>query len=119
MGVVVVVAAAILIFALKGGGKNFNKRYSDIADESWCTIAEDGTWMKIDTNPIDVEDYLEYDAYEKIAEINNDLGFSSVVAEEMGQTRALDGRQSADTDKFEVSWSYHPDNGLEVLYKAK
>ena len=32
-------------------------------------------------------------------------------------TRALDGRLSASTDEFEVSWTYHPDNGLEAMFE--
>lgn len=37
------------------------------------------------------------------------------VVSQMEQTRALDGRQSAEWDGIEASWSYHPDTGLDVL----
>ena len=37
----------------------------------------------------------------------------------MMKTTALMGRQSAETDKYKVSWTYHPDNGLEVTYEKK
>jgi len=119
--VAVVVTIAVILAIVIGGskGKDFNKMFSDISSESWCTIASDGTWMKIDTNPYDIDDYTDTTAYYKIKEINSKLGFSSSLFEEMGQTRALDGRQNASCNKYEVSWSYHPDNGLEVMYKLK
>ena len=34
-----------------------------------------------------------------------------------GSTRALDGRQSATWAQFEASWTYHPDDGLDVLVR--
>lgn len=116
---VAVVIAIVIAVSGGGGKKDFNKMYSDIADESWCTIASDGTWMKIDTNPYDIDDYTSTTAYYKLQSINSDLGFSSAVFEEMGETRSIDGRQSASSDKYEVSWTYHPDQGLEVMYKVK
>ncbi|GAA1217793.1 hypothetical protein [Rhodoglobus aureus] len=30
-------------------------------------------------------------------------------------TRALDGRQSADWNGFSASWGYHPDDGLDIV----
>ncbi len=118
-----IISAAIIVLVLlpKGGvaTKNFNTMYSDIADKPWCEIAYDGTWMKIDTNPLDI-DGLDYSqAILEVQSINLTLGFSSSVYQEMLDTRALDGRQSASCDKYEVSWSYHPSHGLEILYKIK
>ena len=43
----------------------------------------------------------------------------SYVVHEMDGTRAMDGRQSETWDQFEASWSYHPDNGLDVLIREK
>jgi hypothetical protein len=33
----------------------------------------------------------------------------------IGQTRALDGRQAEDWDGFTIEWSYHPDDGANVI----
>lgn len=35
----------------------------------------------------------------------------------MDSTRALDGRQSAEWDGYEASWIYHPDSGLDVVFR--
>ena len=99
------------------GTKEFSDMYSSIESESWCEIASDGSWMKIDTNPYDIDDYYDSTALSKIKSINSDLGFSSSVYQEMLETRALDGRQTESNDKYTVTWTYHPDYGMEVTYK--
>lgn len=118
---IIAVAVIVTVFVLYAllGTKDFNQMYGDLKGRTWCTIASDGTWMQLDTNPFNEEDGFELLAWSKIKSVLNDLNFPSSVAEEMNQTRSLDGRQSASTDKYEVSWSYHPDNGLEALFKLK
>ena len=120
--VAIILVVFIIIAAISGSGSstsNFNTMYSSIASESWCEIGSDGTWMKLDTNPYDLDDYNNTVAWGKIKSILNELGFSSSVAEEMAETRALDGRQTASTSEYEVSWTYHPDSGLEAMFKVK
>ena len=56
---------------------------------------------------------------EAIKYANAELGFSSNVYDRMLETNALMGRQSAENDKYRVSWTYHPDDGLEVKYEKK
>ena len=112
------VLVVVLILVLGGGGeKDFNKMFGDIADKSWCYIASDGSYMTIDTNPYDIEDYTEYEAYLMLDTINKDLGFSSALWNKMGETSAMDGRQTESNDNYTVSWKYHPDNGMDVTYE--
>lgn len=85
---------------------------------SWAYVSSDGSYMTIDTNPYDIEDYMDYDAYMAIYSINAALGLPDSLMEKMGQTRALDGRQSQTYGDVTVSWTYHPDDGLEILYEA-
>ena len=51
-----------------------------------------------------------------IYSVDDALGIPDSVEEKMNHTRSIDGRQTYDGDGVEVSWSYHPDNGLEVIY---
>jgi hypothetical protein len=44
-----------------------------------------------------------------------ELETPAYVTEQIGQTRALDGRQTATWGDFEASWTYHPDNGLNLV----
>jgi hypothetical protein len=101
------------------GTPDFNDTFSSISTESWCDINTDGTVMEIDTNPYDIEDYYNSTALSKIKTINSELGFSSSVYDDMMETRALDGRQYAYSENYTVSWTYHPDDGLEIIYKVK
>ena len=120
--VAIVAVSAIALFASgilapKPEPFDFAEEYSNYDGESWCTFGEDGSYMTIDTNPYDIEDYLDYDAWEAIPQVNEDLGFPDSTYENMGRTRALDGAQSAEVEGFRVSWRYHPNNGLEVTYE--
>ena len=95
---------------------DFSEEFDEYEGESWCLFGDDGSYMTIDTNPYDYSDDFDLDAYEAIEEVNEELGFPDSTFEKMGRTRAVDGTQSDETDGFEVSWTYHPDNGMEVTY---
>ena len=124
----VVALAVLLIIVLSAGKKNFKKMYSDLADEPWCTIASDGSYLKIDTNPTDKdsEDLTRDDlnntiipADDAIMRINADLGFSENVYERMDTTTWSMGEQTVSNEDYVVTWTYHPDMGLEVTYRFK
>lgn len=63
--------------------------------------------------------YVREETLEAIQYANEELGFNGSVYSQMMNTTALMGRQSAENDKYRVSWTYHPDNGLEVTYEKK
>ncbi len=105
---------------------NFNDKYGDIYYASWCEIASDGSYIRIDTNPSDIDDEdFDYSYYQNtftpannaIEQINKDLGFSEALKNKMSNTSAMQGVQSDSNEKYKVSWSYHPDKGLEVIYE--
>lgn len=125
-----VAAVIIILIAVSGGTgkKDFHELYSDIAGMSWCTIPSDGSYMKIDTNPWDTDSddltLVDYESYimpanEAIERINKELGFSDALLEKMNTTTWSQGRQTDSNDKYTVTWTYHPDKGLEVMYEFK
>lgn len=131
IAVVAIVVVAILVggifVAKKLLKKDFNDRYGDLASYAWCKIGSDGSYIKIDTNPFDVDEddmgtkeytYLK-EASSHLEEILSDLGFSSAVYEEMGHTTWSMGKQTEETKKYKVSWTYHPNKGLEVMIEEK
>lgn len=62
------------------------------------------------------EDYGSGDlAYADVQCVLKELGTPESTLTAMGQTRALDGRQSDEWDGLEASWRYHPDDGLDVI----
>lgn len=48
----------------------------------------------------------------------DELGFSSAVLDRMEKTRALDGTQEAEGRNCNVTWTYHPDDGLQMVFEA-
>lgn len=57
-------------------------------------------------------------ALKAIKYANDELGFPGVYSQ-MLRTTALMGRQTEENDKYKVSWTYHPDDGLTVTYSKK
>lgn len=48
-----------------------------------------------------------------------ELGFTKAVIDRMGHTRALDGTQTAEGRNVNVSWTYHPDDGLQMVFEVE
>jgi hypothetical protein len=93
--------------------------YDKYCKTEWAEIADDGSYLSIDTNPDNLEDELEVDAFYALEDVNAELGFPSSLYKKMGETRSVDGRLSEANDNFTVSWTYHPDNGMEAIYEVE
>ena len=134
VGLGVITLVVILVLALGGGkensndrNRNFRQMYGDLEKNNWCTIASDGSYMMIDTNPNDIDSDYAYTIYSSttlpannaIERINKELGFSDALMAKMNTTTWSMGRQTDSNSKYTVSWTYHPDKGLEVMYEMK
>lgn len=83
-------------------------------------VTGSGDYFMLDTLPdVMMLPDTEENALEAIKYANEELGFNGSVYSQMMNTTALMGRQSAENDKYRVSWTYHPDDGLEVTYEKK
>lgn len=84
----------------------------------YARLGYDMMSLVIDTKPDD--SYFRYgdDAISAIVSINTYLGLPSSLTEKMSSTRALDGTQTQNCGKYTVTWNYHPDNGLKVIYEV-
>lgn len=80
-------------------------------------FAEDGSFISVDTNPYDLDDYFVPNVFDAVEALNDNLGLPDYVWEEMLQTSAMDGRLSETANGITVTWKYHPDNGLEATYR--
>ncbi|WP_020076065.1 hypothetical protein [Cryocola sp. 340MFSha3.1] len=47
------------------------------------------------------------------------LNVTDAILNEIETTRALDGRQEGTWDGVDASWTYHPDNGLDLTLTEK
>lgn len=123
-GVLTIIIAVVIIFVMNQK-PSFEEMFSGYKGEEWCTFASDGSYMKIDTNPEDVDNdyYYDYDTFnnacDAVESVNQKLGFSSSVYDDMLHTSYNDGKQTAESEDYRVSWTYHPDEGLEVKYELK
>lgn len=125
---IIVVAVIAIAFAFLHKSK-----FEKVKDE--CVqiagmVTGSGDYFMIDTYPDVYENMDETvkalllpgaqeNALEAIKYANEALGFNGSVYSQMMNTNALMGRQSAENDKYRVSWTYHPDDGLEVTYEKK
>lgn len=100
-------------------GPDLRALYNEYCSSSYASIANDGSYLSIDTNPNDKDDYFDYEAYNAIVAVNEALGLPESVLNRMGQTRSMDGIQSYSTDELDITWTYHPDKGMEVNYTLK
>lgn len=57
-------------------------------------------------------------AQPELSDMLDELGFSSAVLDRMGHTRALDGTREAQGHNCNVTWTYHPDDGLQMVFEA-
>ena len=118
IGGIAAIVVVVLLAVVLGGGPNFKSLYKKYCSSPWATVGNDGSYLRIDTNPFDEDDNgLAYpEAWDAIKKVNEALGIPESVLSDMQQTSSMDGRQEYVSKKVKVSWKYHPDNGLEVTY---
>ena len=86
--------------------------------KDYAKLGYDKMSLTIDTNPNDGYYSYEDDATTAIVTTNLFLELQSSLIEKMSSTRALDGTQTQDCGEYTVTWNYHPDNGLKVIYEV-
>lgn len=93
--------------------------FSELYTNRTVTLSDDGTYIMIDSNPSNISggSLSEESALNEIKKLHKFFGLPDWLYEEMVKTRAVDGRQKETFDKVTVSWTYHPDQGLEVMYR--
>jgi len=91
--------------------------FKEYCSSTYADIASDGSYLSIDSNPMDSKyNAYEEDAVQAIITVNKVLGLPDSVLNKIAHTRSIDGRQVYEGDGIEISWIYHPDNGLEITY---
>lgn len=118
-GIAAIVAVIIMVWFFYFRTPDFNTIGSGYSGSWFCTVAEDGSCLTIDTDPLDFGDYITDGSDEAIQNINKELGFPDSVYAQMISTRAIDGTQTYEKNGISMSWTFHPDNGLEIIYSVK
>jgi hypothetical protein len=83
-------------------------------DPGWAFVytADGGRTLIVDTEG---EEDFAGATIEQVACVLVELGVPTSVTTRMQNTRALDGQQTASWDGYTVTWSYHPDTGLDLI----
>ena len=99
------------------------KAYYDLYNDGTLSIASDSSYIEVDTNPLNMSadsaltKLFTIVGTTQILRLNSFLGLPDWLYEEMTKTRAIDGRQKESFDNVTVTWSYHPNKGLEIVYR--
>jgi len=84
-----------------------------VAKKYFPAASGDASSVQINISGTDI-----YSMQTKLSSMLKELGFSSAVMERMQLTRALDGTLTAQGTNCNVSWTYHPDHGLNMVFEA-
>lgn len=87
------------------------------AATSCYEIGSDGSYIEVDTNPFNIDDYYNATYVDVLKAFNSELGVPDYVYQLMITTTAMQGRQTETVNGLTISWTYHPDNGLAVIYR--
>ncbi|SDC39294.1 hypothetical protein SAMN05216410_1786 [Sanguibacter gelidistatuariae] len=85
----------------------------DLTDTSGITLADKNLTLTFDHKGDEDSSGVEFSA---IACLLDELDTPSAVTSHMDQTTSQDGRQTETWDNITVSWSYHPDRGMDGLF---
>lgn len=133
----VIVVLAVVLVLTRSDLDDANRRLDRFEEEAAAAAAEEAARPDVEALASEAfEDFTSvlvtgdeasasvailYPGLEETAALEgllDDLGFSSAVMERMALTRALDGTQTAEGDHVNASWTYHPDDGLNVVFEV-
>lgn len=119
---VLLVFMIVLVSGCAQQQRSFKSLYDRYCKEPWAEVGSDGSYLSIDSNPYDDDDddddskkYFS-DSWNAVQNINKELGFTEAINKKMGKTSSLDGTQTETSNGVVLSWKYHPDKGMEVMY---
>lgn len=81
-------------------------------------IGADSSYIEVDTNPYNIDDYYNPTYLNVVEAFNEALSVPDYVYQLMITTTAMQGRQTETVNGLIISWTYHPDNGLAVIYRS-
>lgn len=113
------IAACVFAFSACKKTPNFSTLYNDLSSKSGWTLGSDGSYLRADTNTFDLEDYSNSSVLSEIKSMNRKMGLPESLYNDMINTTWSMGKQQEIFENIgiSVSWTYHPDKGLEVTYK--
>lgn len=115
---IALVASGVLALTLTGcaGFNTFQKAYDTCGAPAGITVSDGGKSLIIDGKG--EEDYSGAEIYNTVC-VLTEVKVPSYIISNMETTNSLMGRQSDEFDGIAISWSYHPNNGLDIVINKK
>ena len=110
---------AVCVITVKKKAPDLRALYNALSDKYGWTLGSDGSYLSADTNVYNLDDYSNSSIMYEIKDMNEALGLPDSLWNDMLQTTWSMGKQQETYESIgiKVSWTYHPDKGLEVMYK--
>jgi hypothetical protein len=116
---IALVASGLLAFTLTGCAGQFDlfqKAYDSCGTPSGVSVSDNGTTISVDT--IGEEEYSGA-SYSDLVCVINGVETPSYIYDGIMSVRAMDGRQTQEFDGIVVSYSFHPDHGMSIVFHKK
>lgn len=113
---IVSVVAVLGLTGCAGSFDLFQKAYSSCGSPSGVSVSDEGKTISVDT--IGEEEYSGA-SYGDLVCIIDAVGTPSYINDGIMSVRAMDGRQTQEFDEIIVSYSYHPDHGMDIVFHKK
>lgn len=104
---------------VKEKGPDFKAIYDSLSDKTGITLGADASYLMADTNRYDLDDFSSSAVLYVIKDLNEDMGLPDSLWNDFLNTTWSMGKQQETFEDVgvKVTWTYHPDKGLEVTYK--
>lgn len=94
----------------------YDTLYKEFGWNSCYTLGSDKSYLQVDTNPYDIDDYYNATYLEILKSAITALKLPDYIYQRMLKTTAMQGRQKVTANGITVSWTYHPNKGLEAMF---
>lgn len=101
-----------------GGGYESDLRAKLRSAYQGCTSSHSYLASDASSLTINGEDKYDTEAASDAFHVLNALGMPSYIKDEIEGTNSLMGRQRESANGYTVSWTYHPDNGLDIIFRV-
>ena len=114
-------SAATDLLGKVGGGSatNINAAVEkcNLTSSQYVNVMDDGHSLSLDgRSDSSSVDGIEFSDTSCVLQ---QLGIPAYISMLMNHTRALDGMQREEYDVYKIYWSFHPDNGLDIIIHMK
>lgn len=94
----------------------YDTLYKEFGWNSCYTLGSDKSYLQVDTNPYDIDDYYNATYLEILKSAITALKLPDYIYQRVLKTTAMQGRQEVTANGITVSWTYHPNKGLEAMF---